>query len=214
MAADRTSPNGRVIGIDVIPAQPPRGVSTIQGNFLSHAGRSFPSVFSPFSWRFLAYTSSEWFAQEICSTVQQSNDYPGLAKLTSQPLIVQEEVKNFVREKNRGRLRFQPYLSSAVDEGNLTEEDLAQSSLSYLEFEKRADTPLSVRVGVDTETSKPSRLERDQTMGRTVDIVLSDMSEPWEQTDGFWKRSLSDPYYRMMNTSGINTRDHAGSIVS
>lgn len=123
-------------------------------------------------------------------------------------------MKNFVREKNRGRLRFQPYLSSAVDEGNLTEEDLAHSSLSYLEFEKRADSPLSVRVGVDTETSKSSRPERDHTMGRTVDIVLSDMSEPWEQTDGFWKRSLSDPYYRMMNTSGINTRDHAGSIVS
>ncbi|KAL6710530.1 2' O-ribose methyltransferase [Coniothyrium glycines] len=35
VAANRTSPGGRVIGIDLIPAQPPRGVSTIQGNFLS-----------------------------------------------------------------------------------------------------------------------------------------------------------------------------------
>ena len=32
---ERTKPNGRVIGIDLIPAQPPKGVSTIQGNFLS-----------------------------------------------------------------------------------------------------------------------------------------------------------------------------------
>ena len=32
---DRTKPNGRVVGIDLIPAQPPRGVSTIQGDFLS-----------------------------------------------------------------------------------------------------------------------------------------------------------------------------------
>lgn len=127
---------------------------------------------------------------------------------------MQEEVKNFVREKNRGRLRSQPSLSSAVDEGNVTEEDLAQSSLGYVEFEKRADAPLSVGVGVDTQISMSDRSERDQTPGKTVDIVLSDMSEPWEQTDGFWKRSLSDPYYRMMNTSGINTRDHAGSIVS
>ncbi|EKG21003.1 Ribosomal RNA methyltransferase RrmJ/FtsJ [Macrophomina phaseolina MS6] len=37
VAIDRTQPGGRVIGIDVIPAQPPRGVSTIQGNFLSEA---------------------------------------------------------------------------------------------------------------------------------------------------------------------------------
>ncbi|KAL2262887.1 hypothetical protein VTK26DRAFT_9092 [Humicola hyalothermophila] len=35
VAADRTAPDGRVVGIDIIPAQPPRGVSTIQGNFLS-----------------------------------------------------------------------------------------------------------------------------------------------------------------------------------
>ncbi|KAI1087364.1 ribosomal RNA methyltransferase MRM2 [Rostrohypoxylon terebratum] len=35
VVVERTKPNGRVIGIDIIPAQPPKGVSTIQGNFLS-----------------------------------------------------------------------------------------------------------------------------------------------------------------------------------
>jgi 21S rRNA (uridine2791-2'-O)-methyltransferase len=35
VALDRTAPNGTVVGIDIIPAQPPKGVSTIQGNFLS-----------------------------------------------------------------------------------------------------------------------------------------------------------------------------------
>ncbi|KAI1081344.1 ribosomal RNA methyltransferase MRM2 [Whalleya microplaca] len=35
VAVERTKPNGRIIGIDIIPAQPPKGVSTIQGNFLS-----------------------------------------------------------------------------------------------------------------------------------------------------------------------------------
>lgn len=32
---ERTRPHGRVIGIDLIPAQPPRGVTTFQGDFLS-----------------------------------------------------------------------------------------------------------------------------------------------------------------------------------
>ena len=50
-------------------------------------------------------------------------------------------------------------------------------------------------------------------VGKMVDVVLSDMSAPWEQTTGFWKKSLSSPYNRMMNTSGINFRDHAGSMV-
>jgi 21S rRNA (uridine2791-2'-O)-methyltransferase len=35
VAVDRTAPNGTVLGIDIIPAQPPKGVSTIQGNFLN-----------------------------------------------------------------------------------------------------------------------------------------------------------------------------------
>ena len=53
----------------------------------------------------------------------------------------------------------------------------------------------------------------DPDAERMVDVVLSDMCEPWEQTTGFWKRSLTDPYLRMMNTSGNNFRDHAGSMV-
>ncbi|KAL4998094.1 FtsJ-like methyltransferase-domain-containing protein [Aspergillus recurvatus] len=34
VALTRTQPNGRVLGVDIIPSQPPKGVSTIQGNFL------------------------------------------------------------------------------------------------------------------------------------------------------------------------------------
>ncbi|SMR54031.1 unnamed protein product [Zymoseptoria tritici ST99CH_1A5] len=40
VAANRTSPGGRVVGIDVIPAQPPRGVNALQGNFLSEEIRA------------------------------------------------------------------------------------------------------------------------------------------------------------------------------
>lgn len=37
VAVNRCAPNGRVVGVDIIPAQPPAGVSTIQGDFLSPA---------------------------------------------------------------------------------------------------------------------------------------------------------------------------------
>ena len=39
VAFDRTRPGGRTIGIDILPAQPPKGVSTIQGDFLSESVR-------------------------------------------------------------------------------------------------------------------------------------------------------------------------------
>jgi len=48
----------------------------------------------------------------------------------------------------------------------------------------------------------------------TVDVVLSDMCEPWPLVDGFFKNTVKRPYFRMMNTSGIALRDHAGSMVS
>ncbi|CCF40157.1 ribosomal RNA methyltransferase MRM2 [Colletotrichum higginsianum] len=38
------------------------------------------------------------------------------------------------------------------------------------------------------------------------------MSAPWDQTSGFGVNSLSNPYHRMMNTSGVAFRDHAGSM--
>ena len=93
----------------------------------------------------------------------------------------------------------------------------------YLDMERHAHLD-----GVETETigqpagrieqdevarPKLSLKERDMQHGRAVDVVLSDMSEPWDQTAGFYKKSLSDPYFRMMNTSGNAFRDHAGSMV-
>jgi 21S rRNA (uridine2791-2'-O)-methyltransferase len=139
VAANRTQPHGRVLGVDLIPAQPPKGVSTIQGNFL---------------------------APEI-----------------------QTYIRDFLRSPDRGRPR-QP--------GQLGD---TNSSL----LEPKID-PESAEDG--TEKDKEAKI-----LERTVDIVLSDMSAPWHQTSGFWKRSLSAPYNRMMNTSGVSFKDHAGSMV-
>lgn len=38
------------------------------------------------------------------------------------------------------------------------------------------------------------------------------MSEPWPQTSGFTRNTLSRPYRRLMNTSGMPFRDHVGSM--
>jgi 23S rRNA U2552 (ribose-2'-O)-methylase RlmE/FtsJ len=163
VAVDRTSPGGRVIGIDIIPAQPPKGVSTIQGNFLSES--------------------------------------------------VQEEVKNFLRDPDRGRPTQQRFLTDEGLAQPLTEEELEVVSTDYLELERRAELPTHDGEGTEQSTGRKSRKQIEEAEGRMVDVVLSDMCEPWEQITGFWKKSLSDPYHRMMNTSGNNFRDHAGSMV-
>ena len=147
-----------MLGIDVIPAQPPKGVSTIQGNVRS--------------------------------------------------LAVQEEIKRFLRDPNRGKTRKEGSLTAHHEAEQMSEDEVKESSRSSFVFEKRAGAELN-----EVEVSSSFGME-DRSKAKQVDVVLSDMSEPWAQTEGFWKRSLSDPYYRMMNTSGMSFRDHAGSMVT
>jgi 21S rRNA (uridine2791-2'-O)-methyltransferase len=160
-----TRPNGRVLGVDLIPAQPPRGVSTIQGDFLS------PDV--------------------------------------------QASIRSFLRDPNRGRaLRPQIHTDTAVTGKDADMPVEAEVGRGYVDRER---TDLASVVS-DEEKVEAERggAEGDISDGqeKTVDVVLSDMCEPWEQTSGFFNRTLSDPYLRMMNTSGNNFRDHAGSMVS
>lgn len=130
-------------------------------------------------------------------------------------------MKGFLRDSQRGRLRHQKILASSAQEaeqqeteaiereqiagGDLTEED--PLGIGYIERERRS----TAHDDIDEDVS-PESLEENKD--RMVDVVLSDMSAPWEQTSGFFRRSLSDPYRRLMNTSGNNFRDHAGSMVS
>lgn len=146
-----TKPYGRVLGVDLIPAQPPRGVSTIQGNFLS------PDV--------------------------------------------QASIRSFLRDPDRGRtLQPQVYTGLELDHSG----DVAVDAQATREYMDR---------GRQDSLAQVDDLEMEGAE-KTVDVVLSDMCEPWEQTTGFFNRTLSDPYLRMMNTSGNNFRDHAGSMVS
>ena len=163
VAVDRTAPDGRVLGIDIIPAQPPKGVSTIQGNFLSAAVRA--------------------------------------------------EVKEFLSHPGRGRPRQQRVLSTAETGDAVTPGQLEVAGMGYLNLKQRADTDDLGTTDVEESSGHPSQKQKEWAEPKMVDVVLSDMSAPWDQTTGFWKRSLSDPYYRMMNTSGMSFRDHAGSMV-
>ncbi|KAL1632104.1 2' O-ribose methyltransferase [Neofusicoccum ribis] len=188
VAIDRTQPGGRVVGIDVIPAQPPRGVSTIQGNFLSEAVRA-----------------------EVRAYVQD----PERGRAVQRHVVWAGEGKEEDGVEEEG------------EEGEgYTAEELEEQERGYIDRERMA--PLIARPDEDGEegagvaAAAPAeegpglkglnRRAQDEALGRVVDVVLSDMSAPWDQTSGFHKRSITEPYLRMMNTSGMAFRDHAGSM--
>lgn len=142
-----TKPSGRVLGVDLLPAQPPKGVSTFQGDFTS------PDI--------------------------QSN------------------IISFLRDPDRGR----PRRPKVFAEEPIADDAPQEVEQSYIDMERQS----SVGNGED--------MDLDGHNDKVVDVVLSDMWEPWEPIEGHYKRSLSNPYFRMMNTSGNAFRDHTGSIV-
>ncbi|KAI1118573.1 23S ribosomal RNA methyltransferase [Nemania sp. NC0429] len=148
VALDRTKPNGRVVGIDIIPAQPPKGVSTIQGDFLSPV------------------------------------------------------VQNMTKE----------YLIDLAQQGRAPDRDYRDDrDVETLQYREVFVTEKPSYIDTERAESIDSGHEASPDVGKLVDVVLSDMSDPWTQTSGFSSRTLSNPY-RLMNTSGMPFRDHAGSM--
>lgn len=157
VAVNRTSPGGRVVGIDVIPAQPPRGANALQGNFLSEE--------------------------------------------------IREEVRRFVSDPARGRVRAR----GGLEQGGVTEEELEEEGRGVLELSAAEEQEKEAEEKKDSQGMPQKSL--DIAEGRVVNVVLSDMSEPWPLATSTWVKSVSNPYRRMLNTSGIAARDHGGSMV-
>jgi len=66
--------------------------------------------------------------------------------------------------------------------------------------------------GSAAQRRREQQAAEDEAAGRVVDVVLSDMCEPWPLATATWVNSVSNPWRRMMNTSGMAFRDHAGSM--
>ena len=117
---------------------------------------------------------------------------------------MQSEVKRFLRDPERGRLR--PQATGNPPPGGSDEHGSDITSAW-----ENGDL-LDRRTGGDLVDPPVDGAGGHTVQDRMVDVVLSDMSAPWDQISGFWKRTLSDPYNRLMHVSGTFS-DHAGSMV-
>lgn len=113
-------------------------------------------------------------------------------------------------EPNAAELEGEPTPDSSQEEPATP--DVVVDRPSYIDLERHASASASAFASPDGDSSKAPKASDKARAGRMVDVVLSDMSEPWPQTYGFWLNTLSNPYNRMMNTSGNAFRDHAGSM--
>ncbi|KAK6528086.1 2' O-ribose methyltransferase, variant 2 [Arthrobotrys megalospora] len=190
VAVAQTHPNGRVIGIDLLPAQPPKGVSSIQGNFLD----------------------------------------PG----------IQASIRRYLSDPNRGRSRLPQSISNPAEKPDIPilrqylETAEAESlekikppilqlddtaSSGYIAQERRdslhEEEEEAQAAAASLQTKDRSKMTQEEKEMNTVDVVLSDMWEPWPLTTGFHMNTVLTAWKfskRLMNTSGVAVRDHAGSM--
>jgi 21S rRNA (uridine2791-2'-O)-methyltransferase len=125
-----------------------------------------------------------------------------------------------IAELEQGYLELERHaqLDSASSFSPFTLSSSSTSSFSDIDADESPslDAAISLEEKHTKERERQEKLsqkERDQKAGRVVDVVISDMSAPWDQTTGFSQRSFTEPYRRMMNTSGNSFRDHIGSLV-
>jgi 21S rRNA (uridine2791-2'-O)-methyltransferase len=166
VAVSKTNPGGRVIGIDVIPSQPPPGANALQGNFLS--------------------------------------------------MEVRERLREFVSEHDRGRVGARGSVVQRQVDEEVKSDDTSgiDDALSFVGPQLEAEYLKDSKETHAEEDPEPEHLKSDREEGRVVNVVLSDMSAPWPLLTSTWIKSVNIPYLRMMNTSGMAFRDHAGSMVS
>ncbi|KAK4140547.1 uncharacterized protein C8A04DRAFT_39781 [Dichotomopilus funicola] len=178
VAFDRTKPNGTVIGIDILPAQPPKGVTSIQGNFLD----------------------------------------PRVQQLVKQVLLEGEQKRALERAERKRRAKEAGVGAGEEAEGEEEAGDGFADRPSYIDLERKAAQEILAASGKSAseegdgeQEHAPSKEDKKPNL-RVVDIVLSDMWEPWPLTRAFSIKSLKAPYDRLMNVSGIVFRDHAQSM--
>lgn len=109
--------------------------------------------------------------------------------------IVQAGIRKYLLDPERGRP--QPRMLLCDEQG--AESGVVDMERGYIDRERMME-------------KEDTAIEGEGGSKKTVDVVLSDMCEPY-QRPATGKRSLDLPHDRMMATSGNKSKDHFGSMV-
>ncbi|KAF3169873.1 2' O-ribose methyltransferase [Orbilia oligospora] len=158
VAVHQTHPNGRVVGIDLLPAQPPKGVSSIQGNFLS------PGIQASIR----RYLSDPNRGRARLSQSIEKPKIPCLEQyMQSTTTTEQREIKIKAPILQLDDTASSGYIAQERRDSLHDEEEEAQAAAEAAVGPTRNKGPSKVK-----DRSKMTQEEREMN---TVDVVLSDM---------------------------------------
>lgn len=131
---------------------------------------------------------------------------PELGRVSQKKHVFADEVD---QETNNNNTSHKDQVADSSEEiENATAALSLDDPASYIDMEKSLT---QFEDNIEHTTAIPTTISSSKY---PVDLVLSDMCEPWPQIYGFWSRTTNHPYIRMANTTGNSFRDHGLSIVS
>lgn len=194
---------GRVIGIDILPVQPPRGVSTIQGNFLSEAVRE---------------EVRKYVAEEGMGRVKSRRPAPASAP------DEYEEDDGVVEERHKD-LDLRPEPSISTTNSNENEEVTTTKDAAKTKRKTNKNTEEGRTGTIDVLLSDmcapwpqtTSLHSQSITRAYVSSLRLSTQHKPRPSHPSIPTSPSSKPEAdaqgnRMSNTSGSSTRDHFASM--
>lgn len=192
VASKLSSPDSRILGVDILPCKPPEGVLLLQANILSRKTHDL---------------IREFFVRndEIMRNLRNRSEI-------KKKVIVDELKKNYLNVSDS-----EPVSSNSDVLKLSANSDLADSKTEVGQFENETSSDILADVSMENinesnyidKNTEPLSTLTDKFV---VDIVLSDMYEPFPQVTGFWNNTTNTAYYRMANTTGLKAKDHMLSM--
>lgn len=203
VAVEKTNKTGKILGVDILPCQPPNGVSSMQANILSKQTHDNIRDFFNFPDRNNLFMPIKVEIDENGNEIGQGQDRNNNDKMNHSEVIV--EGKSYL-------------------ESELEIEAIELEKLGVYES-KNKDTSEEESLGVSDSKDKfasEEGIELQNTIINKnknkipqqfpVDVVLSDMCAPFLQINGFHSWTTNNPYIRMANTTGMAFKDHVMSM--
>ncbi|OWB74072.1 hypothetical protein B5S31_g3848 [[Candida] boidinii] len=205
VAVEKTNKTGKILGVDILPCQPPNGVSSMQANILSKQTHDNIRDFFNFPDRNNLFMPIKVEIDENGNEIGQGQgqDRNNNGTLNHSEVIV--EGKSYLEsELEIEAIELEKLgVNESKHKDNSEEESLGVSD---------SKDKFASEEGTELQNIKINKNKNKIPQQFPVDVVLSDMCAPFLQINGFHSWTTNNPYIRMANTTGMAFKDHVMSM--
>ncbi|GME91382.1 unnamed protein product [[Candida] boidinii] len=203
VAVEKTNKTGKILGVDILPCQPPNGVSSMQANILSK--QTHDNIRD-----FFNYPDKNNLFMPIKVEIDENGVEIGQG---------QGQISNGDMNRSEVIVEGKSYLESELEIEAIELEKLGVHEGKNIDNIEQgtfrvsdSEDKIAGEEGIEIQEIKINKNKNKIPQQFPVDVVLSDMCAPFLQINGFHSWTTNNPYIRMANTTGMAFKDHVMSM--